>query len=222
MMAIARTFRTTKDISNNYVLFGIPFAHFLKLEGDYRHYFVINQRSQFVVRGNIGVGFPLGNLGTLPYENNYFGGGANGIRAWLFRRLGPGSAAVSSIDQFGDMKIEANAEYRFGVYKFFKMALFADAGNVWFTPFNKIRSPDGTFAFKTFYKQLAVGAGIGIRLDFNFFVIRLDAALKLHNPVRPEGERWFKDLLYAKTETDVPRFNILKVPVYQIGIGYPF
>ncbi len=221
MMAISRTFKGTKDTLGNYLLLGVPFAHFLKLEGDFRHYFVFNARSQFVVRLNAGVGIPLGNLGTLPYENNYFAGGANGIRAWNYRRLGPGSEPNDQI-AFGDMKMEANAEYRFGVYKFFKMALFADAGNVWFTSFNKIKSKKGEFNIGTFPKQIAVGAGIGIRLDFNFFVIRLDAALKLHNPVKEDGERWFTDLTYQKEENSPKRFNLFKVPTYQIGIGYPF
>lgn len=219
---IAKLAKAQTDTSGNYLIGGIPFSQYIKTEIDYRHYFIINTWSQFVVRFNGGLGIPLTNLKTLPYESNFFGGGANGIRAWKFRRLGPGSSEASLLDQFGDTKLEFNAEYRFGVYKFFKAALFADAGNVWFTPWNAIKSPKGTFAFSRFYKEIAVGAGLGLRLDFNFFIIRLDVALKLHNPVKPEGQRWFSDLTYQKDENSPAKFNILKVPEYQIGIGYPF
>ena len=219
---LSKLFKAKKDLSGNYLIGDIPFSQFIKAEIDFRHYFIFNFWSQFVVRFNAGLGIPLTNLQTLPYESNFFGGGANGIRAWNFRRLGPGSSEPSSLDQFGDTKLELNAEYRFGIYKFFKGALFADAGNVWFTPWNSIRSPKGTFAFNSFYKQIAVGAGLGFRLDFTFFIIRLDIALKLHNPVKEEGKRWFTDLSYQKDESTPPKFNLWKVPVYQIGIGYPF
>jgi outer membrane translocation and assembly module TamA len=219
---ISKLIKAQQDTSGNYLIGGIPFSQFIKAEIDFRHYFIFNSWSQFVVRFNAGLGIPLTNLQTLPYESNFFGGGANGIRAWNFRRLGPGSAEASSLDQFGDTKLEFNAEYRFGIYKFFKGALFADAGNVWFTPWNAIRSPKGTFAFNSFYKQIAVGAGLGLRMDFTFFIIRLDIALKLHNPVKEEGDRWFSDLRYQKDEASPPKFNLWKVPTYQIGIGYPF
>lgn len=215
-----RLLNGSRDTVGNYLLFGIPFSHFVKVETDFRYYMVFNSSTQFVSRFNVGIGVPFSNLGTLPYENNFFGGGANGIRAWNFRRLGPGSEPGVSLDQFGDTKIEANFEYRFGVYKFFKMALFTDIGNVWFNPLNNARTERGTFRFSTFYKELAVGAGTGFRLDFSFFVIRLDAAIRLRNPVREEGQRWLNTLDLTNSETK--KFNIFTVPTYQIGIGYPF
>lgn len=200
-----------KDTNNSYRIFDIPFSQYLKYEVDYRRYWQVTDFSQLVVRVNHGLGYPLLNLGALPFEAAFFGGGANGIRAWSARSLGPGSLpdSLNLLDQFGDIKLEFNLEYRFDIYRWFKGALFADAGNVWLIKKDEDR-PGGLFEFKDFYKELALGAGVGIRLDFSFFIIRFDVATPFHDPGRPENDRWA--IKYFKW-SDV---NL------NLGIGYPF
>lgn len=200
-----------KDTNNSYRIFNVPFAQYLKYEVDYRKYWQVSNFSQLVFRVDQGLGFPLQNLGALPFESAFFGGGANGIRAWSARSLGPGALpdSLNLQDQFGDIKLEFNLEYRFDIYRWFKGALFADAGNVWLIKKDEDR-PGGLFQFKDFYKELALGAGVGLRLDFSFFIIRLDAATPFHDPGRAVNDRWA--IKYFKW-SDV---NL------NLGIGYPF
>lgn len=202
-----------KDTLGNYRILGVPFAQYLKYDIDFRRYVIFNERSELVLRVQHGLGYPLLNLGVLPFESSFFGGGANGIRGWSARSLGPGSLAesdsVSLIDQFGDMKIEFNVEYRFDIYRWFEGAVFVDAGNIWLVKRDAGR-PGGLFEFKDFLTEFAVAGGLGLRLDFSFFVIRLDTGIKLHNPAKPKGDRWIRSL----SESDIINFNL--------GIGYPF
>lgn len=200
-----------KDTNNSYRIFNIPFSQYLKYEVDFRKYWQVTDFSQIVFRINHGLGYPLLNLGVLPFESAFFGGGANGIRAWSARSLGPGGLpdSLNLQDQFGDLKLELNLEYRFDIYRWFKGAVFADAGNVWLVKKDADR-PDGLFKFSEFYKQIALGAGLGLRLDFSFFIIRFDVATPIHDPGRPEDDRWA--VQYFKW-SDV---NL------NLGIGYPF
>lgn len=208
VMALAQA---KKDTNNSYRIFNIPFSQYLKYEVDYRKYWQVTNFSQLVFRVNQGLGFPLQNLGVLPFESAFFGGGANGIRAWSARSLGPGALpdSLNLQDQFGDIKLEFNLEYRFDIYRWFKGALFADAGNVWLIKKDEDR-PGGLFQFKDFYKEFAVGAGVGVRLDFSFFVIRFDVATPFHDPGRPENDRWA-----------IKYFQWSDVNL-NLGIGYPF
>lgn len=208
IMALAQA---KKDTNNSYRIFNVPFSQYLKYEVDYRKYWQVTDFSQVVFRVNQGIGLPLLNLGALPFESAFFGGGANGIRAWSARSLGPGALpdSLNLQDQFGDIKVEFNLEYRFDIYRWFKGALFADAGNVWLIKKDEDR-PGGLFQFKDFYKELALGAGVGIRLDFSFFIIRFDVATPFHDPGRPVDDRWAIKYFQWK---DV---NL------NLGIGYPF
>ena len=200
-----------KDTNNSYRILNIPFAQYLKYEIDYRKYWQVTDFSQLVFRVNQGIGLPLLNLGVLPFESAFFGGGANGIRAWSARSLGPGSLpeSLNLLDQFGDIKLEFNLEYRFDIYRWFKGALFADAGNVWLIK-KDIDRPGGLFKFKNFYKEFALGAGVGVRLDFSFFIIRFDVATPFHDPGLPENDRWA-----------IKYFQWKEVNL-NLGIGYPF
>lgn len=200
-----------KDTNNSYRILNIPFSQYLKYEVDYRKYWQVTDFSTLVARVHHGLGYPLLNLGVLPFESSFFGGGANGIRAWSARSLGPGSLpdSLNQFDQFGDIKLEFNLEYRFDIYRWFKGALFADAGNVWLIKKDEDR-PGGLFEFKDFYKEFALGMGVGVRLDFSFFIIRFDVATPFHDPGRPENDRWAIKYFQWK---DV---NL------NLGIGYPF
>ncbi len=200
-----------KDTNNSYRILNIPFSQYLKYEVDYRKYWQVTNFSTLVARVHHGLGYPLLNLGVLPFESSFFGGGANGIRAWSARSLGPGSLpdSLNLLDQFGDINLEFNLEYRFEIYRWFKGALFADAGNVWLIKKDEDR-PGGLFQFKDLYKEFALGMGVGVRLDFSFFIIRFDVATPFHDPGRPENDRWA-----------IKYFRWSDVNL-NLGIGYPF
>lgn len=194
-----------------YELFKIRYAQYVRANADFRYYYKFNDHNTLATRVDLGVGIPYGNSNVLPFEKSFFVGGSNGIRAWQIRSLGPGgfSENVSNLDKIGDLSIETSVEYRFPVYDFVKGALFLDAGNVWLKDKNK-DFPGGSFQFDRFYKEFALGTGLGLRLDFSFFVIRLDAAIKMSDPSLPEGSRWILNQ-YKLKHTNL-----------NFGIGYPF
>ncbi|MFK7934013.1 MAG: BamA/TamA family outer membrane protein [Saprospiraceae bacterium] len=206
-------------------LLNLPYSQFAKLETDAR-YNILQRNSSIVARLNVGAGLPYGNSDYLPYIKQFFSGGANSVRAFRIRELGPGTTQpliqgderpVGFFDQTGDVKIEMNLEYRFDILPAFylKGAAFVDAGNVWLITDKNNENPNGLFRWNSFYKELAVGAGLGLRLDINFIVLRFDAAYPLRLPYLPDGERWvFSD--YPVEFQD--RFNLN----YNIAIGYPF
>ncbi len=201
------------DTAGRYLLFGIPFAQFLKGDIDYRIYIPVRAKSRLVYRVAGGLGKPLQNLGVLPYEQSYFSGGPNSVRAWRARTLGPGgydpSNSATRYDKIGDILLEGNVEYRFHIIKTFNGALFVDAGNVWRLEKDATK-PNGEFVVPNFADQIAIGGGMGIRWDLSFFVLRLDLAAPLKDPKYPIGDRWTFD----------------KKPWRQLvanfGIGYPF
>lgn len=205
-------------------LLGTRFSQFVRFDTETR-YNIINKDNSLVGRLAVGVGLPYKNSSVMPYVKQFFVGGANSIRAFQIRGVGPGSVppdttrAGSFFDQTGDIKIEANVEYRFDVFSFLEGALFVDAGNIWLTR-NKDQDqtlPEAEFDFNNFHNQLAVGTGLGIRFDFSFLLLRLDIAFPLRKPFLPENERWLFqqiDPLSGKWR----RNNL----VYNIAIGYPF
>ena len=198
-------------VDGSYLVDSIRFSQFLRFDMDYRYYKILNVSDKLVYRFAFGVGKPLHNLRFLPLEKSFFGGGPNGIRAWETRTLGPGAHRAESkyADKIGDIKIEGNFEYRFNVIKMLKSALFIDAGNIWLRkPYEKY--PEGEFTGSKFIGQIAIGAGMGLRLDFNFFILRLDVAFKVKDPALPAGDRW----TFGKQP--------LKYPAFNFGIGYPF
>jgi hypothetical protein len=217
-----------KDSLDRYLIFNTPFAHFIKTDYDFRNYFGVNNHQKMVARIAFGIGVPLKNLNVLPIEKSYFGGGSNGIRAWIARSLGPGayddSTGINAI-RLGDMNIEGNLEYRFDLLKFIKGALFLDAGNIWILKPDPLR-PNAEFKFDTFLSQMALGAGTGIRFDFNFFIFRLDIGNKIYDPSLKYNDRWVIRKIfdtewknqYTQTHNNIKyRFTTIN-----FGIGYPF
>ncbi len=203
----------TPDSAGRYLLFNIPFAQFVKSDIDYRIYIPVRKLSRLVYRVAGGIGKPLQNLGVLPYEQSYFSGGPNSVRAWRARTLGPGGydprSSETRYDKIGDILLEGNVEYRFHIIKSFNGALFVDAGNIWRLKKDETK-PNGEFMVSKFADQIAIGGGFGLRLDLNFFVIRLDLATPLKDPKYAEGDRWTYDK------------KPLKQIVANFGIGYPF
>ena len=199
------------DSIGHYVLFGIPFAQYVKIDGDLRFFNVITRNNSLAYRLFMGVGYAYGNAEYLPLEKGFYGGGANDMRGWPYRLLGPGSYnnPEDNFDRMGDIQLEGNLEYRFPVYSFFKSALFVDIGNIWLLKEDD-SYPGGKFNFDSFYKELAIDVGLGLRLDFNFFIMRIDFAIPLRDPAEPENERWV-----------INKWQFSDF-IINFGIGYPF
>ncbi len=204
----------TGQESSYYEIMNIRFAQYLKGDFEYRFGHIINKLSSLVGRTFMGIGFPYGNFNVLPFEKKYFTGGANGIRAWQVRSLGPGSyKAPAGVypNQSADIKLEGNLEYRFKLFWLMEGALFLDAGNIW--AINSLDNREGAlFQLNQFYKQIAIGTGTGLRFDFTYFIFRLDLGLKLRDPSLPEGKRFIPgNYLIGKEHLNL-----------SFAIGYPF
>lgn len=217
-----------KDTIGRYNIFKIPFSQYLRADFDFRYYLNKNEINKVVFRIAAGAGIPFVNFKSMPFERSFFSGGANGVRAWQARSLGPGSYSddgVFSFDQLGDNQLEGNVEYRFKMFKMLHGALFVDAGNVWLRQKNSSR-PGGEFQLDRFYKEIAIGSGLGIRGDFNFFIIRLDFGLKVRDPQFAENRRWvINNVFNNEWKTDYRlTHNDRKYSFFaiNIGIGYPF
>ncbi len=199
-----------------YRVLGTEFAQYFKTDIDIRYYRHLDDDNSLVFRFFAGAGLPYGNSTALPFEKKYFSGGANSIRAWQVRSLGPGSfhepADRSFPNRTADIKLEANMEYRFDLFWVLEGALFLDAGNIWAIDDND-RRQGALFRFDSFYNDIAVGTGMGLRFDFSFFIFRLDMGVKLRNPANPEGQRWIPLNRSLNFQDDF---------AVNIGIGYPF
>ncbi|MDW7692694.1 BamA/TamA family outer membrane protein [Flammeovirgaceae bacterium SG7u.111] len=211
---------TEPSPNNPFSIFGTPYSQFVKLSVDPRYYFSINERNKLVTRLFAGVAAPIGNSSTIPYVKQYYAGGNNSIRAFRARSLGPGSYVVPDsllykIDLTGDIKLEANVEYRFDIYSMIKGAVFVDAGNIWL--YNAADERNGANFTSDFYKEIALGTGFGLRLDASLFVLRFDLAFPLRNPARAEYDRWeIKEI--NPLDKDWRKDNL----ILNIAIGYPF
>jgi len=203
------------NLTNSYYkVLNTRFAQYIKGDFEYRYGHVIDRLSSIVGRAFIGVGVPYGNFNVLPFEKKYFTGGANGIRAWQVRSLGPGSyKAPSNIypNQSSDIKLESNLEYRFKLFWIMEGALFLDAGNIWAINYKDNRE-GSVFKIDEFYKQIAVGSGLGVRFDFTYFLFRLDLGMKMRDPSLPSGKRFIPGNYPITRE----HFNL------SFAIGYPF
>ncbi len=200
-------------VNGSYQIFNTRYSQYIKGDVDIRFYNVLNKENRIVYRLFLGAGVPYGNASGLPFIKQYFAGGANGIRAWRTRDLGPGTYRDSSIypNQTAGLKLEMNVEYRYHIFWMIEGAVFADAGNIWAISDEDNRE-GAQFHLNQFYKQLAVGAGLGLRFDFSFFVFRLDAGLKMLDPAIEGPNKWvLNNRRWGRDD-------------YQLhfGIGYPF
>lgn len=228
-------------------VFGIPYQQYVKTEFDLRYYRSLGGERQLVARINPGIGIPYGNSVRLTFEKNFFAGGSSGVRAWQARTLGPGKynravfgtsgtadtlrSNLRNLDQLGEIKLEANLEYRFKVADNIlnakvKGATFADFGNIWRSS-DFIENPEGEFKFNKFLGQLAVGIGAGLRFDYNYFVFRLDAGIKVKDPQFTGSDQYvIKHLFNKKQFKDDFRIShrpdIYRFVQYNFGIGMPF
>ncbi len=207
-----------KDTIN---IFDVPFSQYAKFRGDFRHYLKLGKESQLASRIIVGAGIPYGNSNVLPTSKQFVVGGTNSIRAFRARSLGPGSYLNTETennylpDQSGDLKLEFSTEYRAKLFSIVKGAAFIDAGNIWLM--NKDPNKPGGEISKDFMKEIAVGAGVGLRFDVSFFILRTDLAFPLRKPYLPDGERWvIKDIDFGSGPWR--KENL----ILNIAIGYPF
>ncbi len=214
--------KAPKDEYGNYLIGKRNYGNFEMAELDLRYSYNINNKNSIATRFNFGIGVPLFGSRTLPFEKSFYLGGSNSMRGWPYRTLGPGSyyndADESLIQDIrtGDMKVELNLEYRGTLYKFIKYGIFADAGNIWLMRKDD-DMPNAEFKINRFYKEIGLAAGVGLRFDFNFFIIRVDAALPIYDPGHAEGDKWIGLTVNDKGNTILNRsINFL------FGIGHAF
>lgn len=204
------------DGNGQYVVFNIPYAQYVKFDFDYTHLFKFDSRNTLVLHTDFGIAYPYGNSRVLPFEKRYFSGGANSVRGWSVRELGPGKfrgqdGRIDFINHTGDMKLDLNAEYRTSLFWKFSGALFVDAGNIW-TLRDYPEQPGGQFKFSEFFKQIAVAYGLGLRLNFSYFILRFDMGMKAINPAYETNHEH-----YAILHPDLSRDF-----TFHFAVGMPF
>ena len=182
----AKAFGFPKNDQGQYKLFNIAYAQYVKGDFDFTRYIQFAYDNTLVWHFRLGIAYPYGNSTILPFEKRYFSGGANSVRGWGVRELGPGcytgrDGNIDFINQTGDMKLDVNMEYRAHLFWKLNGALFIDAGNIW-TLRDYDDQPGGQFSFGSFWKQIAVAYGFGLRLNFDYFILRFDFGMKAINP----------------------------------------
>lgn len=197
-----------------YTLFGIQYSQYAKIEADYSLTRNFSSRHSLAFHVGAGIGVPYGNSRVLPFEKRFYAGGANGVRGWSVRTLGPGSfdsknSVTDFINQCGDIRLDLSMEYRAKLFWVFEGAVFIDAGNVW-TIHSYENQPGGLFRFSTFWKQIAWAYGLGLRMDFSYFLLRFDLGVKAYNPATNQ-ERW--PLIHPRWKRDT---------AFHFAVGYPF
>ncbi|MCM1450505.1 MAG: BamA/TamA family outer membrane protein [Clostridiales bacterium] len=197
-----------------YKVFGIQYAQYVKGQAGYtiNHYF--NSRNSISLHAEAGVVVPYGNSSMVPFEKRFYAGGANGVRGWGVRTLGPGrydsrNSVSNFINQCGDISLFLSMEYRSKLFWVLEGALFVDAGNIW-TIRDYETQPNGVFKFNDFYKEIALGYGAGVRFDFTYFLLRLDLGFKAHNPAANQ-KPW--PLVNPNWKRDA---------TFHFSVGYPF
>ncbi len=211
LLSSALNVHQNKD--NEYAILGIPFAQYIKGEFDYARNVVIDYRNSVAFHAGFGVAIPYGNAKVIPFEKRYFSGGANSVRGWTVRNLGPGSFKSDGnlLNQSGDIKLDASIEYRTKLFWKFLGAVFVDAGNIW-TVRDYENQPGGKFEFNKFYKQIAVAYGLGLRMDLDFFIIRFDGGMKAVNPAYTT-QREHYPFLHPDFSRDF---------AFHFAVGFPF
>jgi hypothetical protein len=196
--------------STDYEVFNTRYSQYVRPDFDFRFYQVFNEHASLIYRLTSGLGYAYLNSDFVPYEKAFFAGGANDLRAFRTGTVGPGSYDdQQNIEQFGDIKININVEYRFDIFKILEGAFFMDAGNIWLRD-EIAERPGGKFEIDKFMTELAVGVGAGLRVDFSFFIFRIDGAVPIRDPARGENDQWtVNDLKISDT-------------LLNFGIGYPF
>ncbi len=216
LLSLAYRALDTPNEDGQYTIGNIPFSQYVKGEFEVAWHVPISENLRFAYRGGFGVAYPYGNSKILPFEKRFYSGGANSVRGWSVRTLGPGTykTALKTIDfmnQSGDVKLDLGVELRQKWFWVIEGAYFVDAGNIW-TLRNYDNQPGGQFRFDRFYKEIACSAGMGLRLNFNFLLLRLDCGMKVYDPSGlTNNERW-----------RIRHINSMDDFAFHLAIGYPF
>lgn len=210
-------FRGKKNEQGHYTLFNIAFAQYAKGDFELTRSLPIDRNNQIVFHLGFGIAYPYGNSNVLPFEKRYFSGGANSVRGWSVRSLGPGKykerdGRINFINQTGDMKLDLNAEYRTHLFWKIDGAVFVDAGNVW-TIREYPEQPGGQFRFDTFLSQIAMSYGLGLRFNFDYFILRFDGGMKAINPAFEEQDDHHFPILHPSFKRDF---------AFHFAVGLPF
>ena len=205
---IANTKNEQRNENGNKTLFGIEYSQYIKAEVDYIKHWDFSKKNTLAMRAFAGLAIPYGNAQSIPFSRSYFSGGSNDNRGWQAYSLGPGrSGGINDFNE-ANFKLAYSIEYRFRVGGNFYSAFFADIGNIW-NVFDNVTNKDYTFNGFSSFKDIAIGSGIGLRYDFDFFVFRFDLGYKAYDPSREMSDRWLKGINFSKT-------------VLNFGINYPF
>jgi outer membrane protein assembly factor BamA len=212
---LATSFGAGQRENGRKTFFKIPYSEYIKGDFDFAPMYVFDYKNTLAARVAIGAAYPYGNSIVLPFEKRYFGGGANSVRGWSTRSRGPGTYSRDSLGsdfghRIGDVKLDLSLEFRRKMSSLIEFAGFIDAGNIW-TIKDYEEQPGGLFRWDRFYKELAVAYGVGLRLDLNFLILRLDGGMKAHNPALVKGSRW---TLFTP--------NLRRDFALHFAIGYPF
>lgn len=217
LYALSELTNASKNDRGLYELFGLDYRQYVKGDIDYARSIYLDERNSIAFHLGAGIGFPYGNGRQLPFERRYYAGGSNTNRGWSVRTLGPGSMPLDTAFfaiQTGDIRLEANVEYRSKLFWKLEGAFFIDAGNIW-TIRKYADQPQGNFDFSRFYKEIAASYGLGLRMNFDFFILRFDVGWKIYNPHEKGSRKW------AITR---PNFN-RKIDgnfAWHFAVGYPF
>ena len=192
LQGISRLTDANKNSDGQYQVFNIAYSQYAKFDFDFAKSFLINDRNSIAVHTAFGIAIPYGNSDIIPYDKRYFSGGANSVRGWSVRELGPGSytcedGKIDFINQTGNIKLDLNLEFRTQLFSKFHGAFFVDAGNIWNTK-AYASQPGGQFKFNKFYKEIALAYGLGLRLNLDYFILRLDGGMKAINPAISSGK----------------------------------
>ncbi|MBP5360703.1 MAG: BamA/TamA family outer membrane protein [Bacteroidaceae bacterium] len=218
LYGLARPLGFHKKSDGQYSLFNVAFAQYIKLDIDYSKHYLLNARNTLAIHGAIGIAHPYGNSTIVPFEKRYFGGGANGVRGWSVRELGPGDytgedGRVDYINQTGNLKLLTSIELRSDLVWKLSGAVFADVGNIWTTRRYDITGKGGQFRFSNFWKQLAASYGIGLRFNLDYFILRFDMAMKAVNPAYPTSSKKYLPIVHPKMSRDF---------TFHFAVGLPF
>lgn len=216
LSGFSQIFRFKQNSHGQRQLFNIAYTQYAKFDFEYTRLLRFSAHNTLALHGFLGVAWPYGNSTVLPFEKRYFSGGANSVRGWSVRELGPGKyrgrdGRIDFINQTGDMRLDLNLEYRTHLFWKFDGAAFVDAGNIW-TLRSYPEQPGGQFQLDTFFKQIAVSYGLGLRLNFGYFILRLDGAMKAINPAY-DGHKDHYPIFHPRWGRDF---------AFHFAVGMPF
>ncbi len=210
-------FNGYKNEYGQYKVFDIAYAQYVKADFEFTRQLIGDKNNQLVFHFGLGIAYPYGNSQVLPFEKRYFSGGANSVRGWSVRSLGPGrykdkDKKINFITQTGDMKLDINLEYRTHLFWKLDGAIFTDAGNIW-TLRSYDEQPGGQFHFDRLLKDLAVSYGLGLRLNFDYFILRFDLGMKAVNPSYEVEEEEHYPIFHPRFSRDF---------AFHFAVGLPF